>query len=82
MIPPLHALYGGSGDPRRAWQEAPAPLPSQMTAAAFETTCRNMHLSELLASRADPAWWNVRSWVWTEPALYANDAVRVIPCPR
>jgi hypothetical protein len=85
VITPLHGIYGGSGlrydflSPMEK-MEPPAD-PAQMSAANFAATCAKLHLSALLAARADPVWGVPGSWVWTEPALYADDAVRVIPCP-
>jgi hypothetical protein len=86
VIPALHGIYGGSGlrydflSPMEK-MEPPAD-PAQMSAANFAATCTKLHLSALLAARADPVWGVPGSWVWTEPALYADDSVRVIPCPN
>jgi hypothetical protein len=86
VMTPLHEIYGGSGlrydflSPMEK-MEPPAD-PAQMSAANFAATCTKLHLSALLAARADPVWGVPGSWVWTEPALYADNAVRVIPCPN
>ena len=85
VIPPLHGIYGGSGlrysflSPLEK-MEPPAD-PAQMTATNFAATCTKLHLAALLVSSADPAWGVPTSWVWTQTPLYADDSVRVIPCP-
>jgi hypothetical protein len=85
LMPPLHGLFGGSGlEPRYLSdleKEEPPADPAQMSAARFAAACSELHLSALLAAREDPVWQVRDSWVWTEPALYAGDSVRVIRCP-
>jgi hypothetical protein len=56
--------------------------PANMTAARFAATCASLHLSVVLASKDDAAWGIPGTWVYTEPTLYADDATRVISCPR
>jgi hypothetical protein len=83
VIPPLHALFGGSSH-MPLIEDAPLQLPpdpTQMTVANFRNVCSQMHLSALLATRRDLAWQYPNTWVWAQPTLYADDDVRVIACP-
>lgn len=85
---PLHALFGGDIKPRELDPGEVPPEPpnaANMTDAHFRATCSQLHLSALLATSVNVAWNIPGSWVWNEPAsstIYADDAVRVISCPR
>ncbi len=83
IVAPLQSLYGGTSGitPKPGDIPPPSPDPSLMTVAAMNSTCRQLHLSALLAARTDLAWLIPGTWVWTQPTLYADDSVRVIPCP-
>ena len=85
VVKPLHKLFGGMVHMRHYEPDETLPEPpdpANMTRAHFAATCENLHLSALMASTDDWAWHIPSSWVWTEPAIYADDATRVIPCPR
>jgi hypothetical protein len=85
VVKPLHALFGGTIDHRKydPGEVLPEPAdPANMTAARFAATCASLHLSVVLASKDDAAWGIPGTWVYTEPTLYADDATRVISCPR
>jgi hypothetical protein len=85
VVKPLHKLFGGTIDSRHydPGETLPEPPdPANMTPARFAETCRKLHLSVLMASKDDAAWGMPGTWVWREPALYADDATRVIACPQ
>jgi hypothetical protein len=85
VFTPLQALFGGDieGRPIEPGEAPQAPPdPANMTDARFRATCRELHLSALLATSVDAAWSIPGTWVWTEPTLYADNAVRVIRCPK
>jgi hypothetical protein len=85
IVKPLHELFGGITyvrhyDPDETPPEPPDP--TNMTHNRFVETCRQLHLSALMPATGDWAWQIPGSWVWHEPTIYADDAVRVIPCPK
>jgi hypothetical protein len=85
VVKPLHALFGGTIDHRTYDPGEDLPLPpdpADMTPERFAETCARLHLAVVIASKDDAAWGIPGTWVYREPALYADDATRVIPCPR
>ncbi len=85
VVAPLHRLFGGTMVPPvlGPGDIAPEPAdPANMTAERFAETCRKLHLSVVVATKDDRAWAIPGTWVYTQPAIYADDATRVIPCPK
>ena len=54
----------------------PSPGASQSDAPA----CRSASIDVLLVQPSDPVWSEGESWVWREPTLVANRAMRAIRC--
>jgi hypothetical protein len=46
----------------------------------LESTCRAMPVNYFVAKDTDEAWANSTSWVWQQPASFANNFVRLFSC--
>jgi hypothetical protein len=46
----------------------------------LDRLCDSFSINLLVATDADPVWYDTRSWVWTRKALSWNDSLRAIPC--
>jgi hypothetical protein len=76
IVRPLLALY------EQLETRPELKLQFDASPAAFEATCRHLHLAAMVATDYDPVWTDMKSWVWREPAFYAGQYVRAIACPQ
>jgi hypothetical protein len=51
-----------------------------MRTRSIDTFCDQYHINVLVADDIDPVWKDPGSWVWTRPALVANQYLRAVPC--
>jgi hypothetical protein len=57
------------------------PTAAAQAPPTLDAVCRNLPVEMVVAKDTDPVWRNRASWVWTQPAAYANRYIRVFNCP-
>ncbi len=78
----LHFLYGTQTVPTMV-KSIPVyePVTTVATTEDFARVCRDLNLSELMATSTDHAWDQPTSWVWTVTPSFTSAYVRVFRCP-
>jgi hypothetical protein len=56
------------------------PAPGQTAAPTLDSVCSALPIDLVGAIDTDPAWSDRRSWVWTQPPVFANRYVRLFRC--
>jgi hypothetical protein len=51
-----------------------------LSAPEARKECSNLGVSDLVATRWDPVWFDLRGWVWTLPAVVESNELRVLDC--
>jgi hypothetical protein len=67
VMPFLAAVFNSPGD-AQGWD--------------MDGFCDALSVNLLVATDADPVWYDSSSWVWSRHALTSNDSMRSIPCGR
>jgi hypothetical protein len=51
-----------------------------LSAPEARAECANLGVGDLVATRWDPVWFDLRGWVWTLPAVVESNELRVLDC--
>jgi hypothetical protein len=51
-----------------------------LSAPEARAECANLGVSDLVATRWDAVWFDLRGWVWTLPAVVESNELRVLDC--
>ena len=80
-----HTVFGGDPSqcrPLLAKLQQIYPPDPQRAPTSLRDACSAVPADMLVAKDTDPVWKNRASWVWSETPAYANDYIRLFPCPR
>ena len=80
-----HAAFGG--DLEKCKQAYPYIFaafnsPDIVRGWNLDQLCDAFQINVLIATNSDPIWKDLGSWVWTRPALFADDTLRVFTCGK
>jgi hypothetical protein len=75
----LGGRYGGSTPEFDSTLARLRPL-FKPSGASFDSLCRQAAVDIVLIKDTDPVWNSRESWVWSQPAVFQNERVRVYRC--